>query len=212
MHSSLRNCPPQFYENCSNAIKKCRVCSAGAGQDTNRYETLAYQPIEPSLDFYTHPQAIKVKERKRAKEVEAREKKRNIDKEKSRMSRQGRAQEKTSASRLNKLVTQTVNSGATFNDGDLKALGGLIQIDSKLRHIKRSFTVTWDEYTSGLQQGTNSWLITVKDKDNKPHSLACLTEDTFAFLLTSAAQTQELKERCQKLEEELKTLKSQELA
>jgi hypothetical protein len=148
----MKNCPPDFYNNCSNSIFKCNYCRAGKGKYNNQ---LYYNPIvNNNLE---HPALKITKNRTKSKE-----------------SKLGRKEEQKI---VQSLIKQTINSGSIFNDGDISV--GDIKLDSKKRMNSVSFTITKAEYTKGISQNLDGWIITNKDNVR----LYALTEKAFIKLV-----------------------------
>ena len=112
----MKNCPPDFYNNCSNSIFKCKFCKAGSGSYTNK---LYYKPI---IDNNTQHPALLIQK----------------NTTKSKHSKLGRKEEQKI---VQSLIKQTINSGALFNDGDI-AVGDL-KLDPKKRTVlfKKAYTL-----------------------------------------------------------------------
>lgn len=166
---------------------KCWTCCAGRG--SIKSGRLLY---DPQLDIGVHPEAVAKVEReeleRQQKTIQKREAAAKVDKVKSKQVKTARKQEKKVADKINRIYTQTINSGAVNGDGDLKAFNGLIQADHKMRFTTKNFAVTWAEYKEGTAQGTNQWLITVKDEQGKLHTLVCLTDTLYNQLLSMLPQ------------------------
>jgi len=84
------NCPSEFYENCRNAIKKCKYCRAN-----NRSYPLQYDPYQ---DIGPHPAA-------------------SVSQTKSKQVKQALRQEHQT---VKQLIRTTIKSGAIYHDGDIK--------------------------------------------------------------------------------------------
>lgn len=177
---SLTNCPSEFYESCTNATALCHKCSAGFGASKTR----VYYSPNPNSPFcygdHPHVQEKKLLEKSEKLVVASK-----IDRKKSRQIKSAYNSERLCA---DKVIKQTVRSGARYGDGDFQSLDGLLQGDHKLRYNTKNFNVTWDEYTSGRRAGTNSWFISVTGDDDKPHTLVCLTMDAYTALLNLAVK------------------------
>lgn len=156
----MRNCPSPFYENCANALKKCRSCRAGRG---NRQGPLHYAPrTDESPAFDEHPMAGK-------------------DIKRSQRTKQARKWEKQEANRLGKPTKQ---SGAVSHDGDAKRWVGdrEVRIELKDRGRRKSFNLTLDEYEKGRRQGIEAFGIKIKDDTGRSRTVYLVDEDLFKEL------------------------------
>jgi hypothetical protein len=184
----MRNCPIDYYQECSNANKKCKVCSAGNA--LNASGNVYFEPIEGSdKTVYTHPHWEIVKELREANREEAltktREKKDRSYIEKSRVVKAGLKSEKYVAERI---VKGTVKSGAVHRDGDYSILDGLAQADHKLRTKTKNFNLKWEEYKKGIATGTDHWLISVIDEHGNTHTVVSMTLEAYTRLLSLAKE------------------------
>lgn len=160
---NLFNCPLEYYNNCSNRIKRCNNCLAGKGSTKLYYDPISLDYSELSLR--NHPSYIP-------------KQKKLIDKAKSKQIKQSYQHESVIQE---KLIKKTLRSGAVFGDGDLKALDDFLQIDVKKRFNTTSLGITEAEFNKGKNQGTNVWTVT--NKNDK--TVVIMTEEVFSVLLAS---------------------------
>lgn len=184
----MRNCPIDYYQDCSNANKKCKLCSAG--KSLNASGNVYFEPIASSdKTVHSHPHWEIVKElREAAKEealTEERVQKDTAYREKSRVVKAGLKSEKYIAERI---VKATINSGAAHGDGDYSILDGLAQADHKLRTKTKNFNLKWEEYKKGTSTGTDHWLISVIDEHGNTHTVVSMTLKAYTKLLSLAKE------------------------
>lgn len=187
----MRNCPIDYYQECSNANKKCKVCSAG-----NSLNASGYVYFEPTADSdkkkELHPHWEVVKELKEAAKEEALTKKGeqrdSSYKEKSSVVKAGLRSERYVAERI---VKGTLNSGAVHGDGDFSILEGVAQADHKLRTKTKNFNLKWEEYRKGRATGTDHWLISVLDEQGNTHTIVSMTLEAYTRLLSLAKKGKE---------------------
>lgn len=161
--TSLRNCPPEFYQNCRNAIRCCRQCRAGSGSPEARLFYIGQEEIGRH-PFYHKPKKVKQIDHAKSAEVK----------------RALKAEAKTAE----RIARKTVASGRVNHDGDLLNLDTL-RVEHKLRKAgTETFTVTASEYRKGLEQGIDVWAIKV---DRGP-TVYFLKEETYCWLLSLAAK------------------------
>ena len=157
----LRNCPPDFYNNCKNANSACRQCAAGLGPPGGK---VYYKPVD--LDQPKHPYAPsyeKAKVVRRAQQVE-----KDIAKE---------------------IVKGTLRSGAALGDGD-HLLKGELRQEVKDRGARSSWNLTWTEYDKGRRQGIEVYAISVVCPDGKRRTMYMMEPDLFtAFLAAFGSPT-----------------------
>jgi hypothetical protein len=186
MSDQLRNCPAEFYNNCSNALIKCNLCGAGSGRPVSK---VLYRPVNiDNLEVHPYLEVLKQEKRSLQKKQKSSPCK---DVVKSKQIKEALRHERTLTDNI---IKNTRRSGAEFGDGDKSILQGLIKMDDKRRFNTRSFTLSWDEYQKGLRQGLNSWSITVDENPGEPanpptitHTVMILTLDAFTTLLSLAA-------------------------
>jgi len=163
------NCPDEYYNNCANRIKKCKRCLCGEGTKYNQCHYLAIDPALPMHPYQVEQLKLKTEEIKAKKSTAT-------YKANSKRVKAGYKQE-------DQLLKKTLRSGAVHGDGDLKALNGIVQIDSKLRTKGASFTVTKAEYEKAIAQGTNAFVITLQEVNRQG---VFLTYELFVKLLELA--------------------------
>lgn len=129
----LKNCPREYYINCSHALVHCKSCSAGKGRPTMR---LMYKPIN---DLGPHPYSTKGKDRAKQKRQ-----------------REAKNAEKVAAETIAKL---TLGSGAVRGDGDFHVLES-IRVEHKDRGERNCITVTTAELKKGWAQQIQAFAIT----------------------------------------------------
>ena len=155
---NLRNCPPEYYENCLNAARWCLRCAAGYGRKGSK---LYYQPRDETLAPHPH----------------------GTDRERSYQIKRARREE---AKARESLVRATVNSGAVYGDGDY-LIAGWLRCDHKHRQKPgKQFYLSLAEYHKGLKQGIESWIITIHPQEGETLRGVFLTEQAFARLLREA--------------------------
>lgn len=187
----MRNCPIDYYQECSNANKKCKICSAGKALNANG--PVYFDPITTSnKELDSHPHWEIVKELKQAAKEEALTKKTaqrdSSYKEKSRVVKAGLKSERYVAERI---IKGTVNSGALHRDGDFSVLDGLAQADHKLRTKTKNFNLKWEEYKKGVATGTDHWMVSVIDEYGSTHTVVTMTLEAYTRLLSLAKQGKE---------------------
>jgi hypothetical protein len=153
----LKNCPEVFYLNCKNANKKCKICDAGRGSSR-----LYYDPIEE--DDIPHPQKNILKAEKTEATISKRKSK---DKVISTVVRKAlRKENKVLQGLADKAGTDcvfTVGSGRVNGDADA-VIGGL-RVEHKYRSNSKTITVTPKEWTKGVKQGVDAFVITAQSDD-----------------------------------------------
>lgn len=152
-------CPPKFYDNCSNQLAKCRVCTAGAGS-----KKLYYEPIlEDQEELLKHPL--------------------EVDYEKKQILRRAKHVEKTIERDIAKA---TRRSGAVNNDGDIHLLNDELRVEAKDRGERKSWNLTWNEYTKGVKQSIDIYAISVECPDGKRRTMYVMEESLFTDWLALA--------------------------
>lgn len=170
LRSRLRHCPEAYYENCRQAQVSCRVCGAGFG---GVLAPVRYEPRDEGLS--PHPY-----EERRQRRLQARALRRQ-------RAMAARRHERVETMRLGRrLARQTLASGAVGHDGDAQLLQGLLQVDYKVRSGQH-FRLRYEEYESGLRQGTNVWHLTLRRPDGQRLRLVCVTVELFERLVGYAS-------------------------
>lgn len=142
----LKNCPIEFYNNCTQAMLQCHRCSAGNPRAT----ALRY---EPTVDLGQHPITVKptstelTPTKDIAKSVQVRK---ALKGERRQIDRVNRAVGHTAAQ-------ATKGSGRVNHDGDAAHLG--FKVERKHRFNSGSVTVTKQELTKGALQGIDIFEI-----------------------------------------------------
>lgn len=149
----MKNCPDKFYDNCKNAVFKCNICKAGFGTSNSK---LFYNPIDNDFCLIKHPIEDKKTNKKASKAI-----------------KQGLNEE---SKIVKQWISKTIKSGSVLGDGDIKV--GDLNLDVKTRTTTKSFSVSNQEYTTGLKKGYDGWIIVNKDGQR----MICLTEDSFLKL------------------------------
>lgn len=153
--STLRNCPSEFYFNCSNRINRCKVCCAGNGPTQGQ---LFYAPIDHAL--LKHPY-----EKDQKKVIRLRQAK-QVEKDVAR-----------------EIVRGTIRSGAALGDGDHHLLNGTIRLEVKDRGERKSWNLTWEEFQKGQKQGISTYAVSVKCPDGKTRTMYMMDHDLFTQFL-----------------------------
>lgn len=144
-------CPPNFYNNCDNQLSKCGACTAGHGS-----HKLYYEPIKDTEDLQNHPlvkDANRQQILRRAKSVEQ-----SIQRD---------------------IAKGTVRSGAANGDGDIHLLKDELRVEAKDRGARKSWNLTWAEFTKGLKQGIDIYAISVECPDGRRRTLYMMEEQLF---------------------------------
>lgn len=179
----LKNCPSIYYANCINAGLKCKSCFAGTSNNSFK---LLYSPIEKDEDLLVHP--AQQDSRDDWQEKHHTKNKKQIDKVKSTLVKKALKKESTVcqsiADEAGVFFIPTIASGRVKGDGD-GTIGG-ISVDHKYRTTSNSFTVTRSEYTKGIAQGVQAWVVTNVNDKNKDETCVVLTKETFIQLLQDA--------------------------
>jgi len=153
----MRNCPDVFYNECANAIAKCRTCKAG--EMSGRLGKLYYESL--TGEHPVHPSQIDQNKRKRLKEAQTVEK------------NQRRA-----------IADATLRSGAALGDGDTSLLGGELRLETKDRGVKRSWNLTLAEWEKGQRQRIDAYGITIEHPETgKKLTLYMMSEAMFGMFL-----------------------------
>lgn len=156
----MKNCPIEFYSNCSEAMRSCRNCVAGTGS-----KALYYKPNE---DIGEHPMANWRAERNK----------------RSRIVKNAQATERRIAESI---VKGTLRSGAVLGDGDHLLLGTIRQEVKRRGTPRSSWNVTLEEYDKGIRQGIEVFAIEIERPDtHRRETLYCCTEELFTRLLAAA--------------------------
>lgn len=148
----------EYYANCANKLKKCKACKAGAG-----FQRLFYEPVEPGLD--NHPYQVDEKRQKvqrRAKHVEE--------------------------SIVRDIAKGTIRSGAVNGDGDIHLLNDQLRIEAKDRGERKSWNLTWAEFTKGLKQGIDIYAISVDCPDGQRRTMYMMENQLFTDWLALVKQ------------------------
>ena len=144
-----KNCPPAYYYNCLNQMSKCKSCTAGTGN-----AKLWYEPEDTTL--LNHPATKDVKRQaiqRRAKQVEQ-----SIQRD---------------------IARGTVRSGAANGDGDIHLLKGELRVEAKDRGQRKSWNLTWDEFTKGIKQDIDIFAISVECPDGKRRTIYMMEDYLF---------------------------------
>jgi hypothetical protein len=172
----MDNCPNDFYLNCKNSGRKCKICAAGFRKNGR----LFYDPVD---DLGLHPIQKQPELDKGTDQAQA-EKTEN-QKQQSRYIKGGFRNERKTLRRIRRKVSPsvirpTLRSGAVHGDGDYYLLQGILRGDAKRRFKAKSFTLKWEEYA---KRGViNHWYITI-ERDGIEHTVVVLTERAFVDLL-----------------------------
>jgi hypothetical protein len=154
------SCSQEYYENCKNQLIKCKSCLAGTGS-----RSLYYEPLEKDIGLDQHPYS---KDNKRQKiQRRARHTEKSIERD---------------------IAKGTVRSGAANGDGDIHLLKGELRVEVKDRGERKSWNLTWDEYSKGLKQGIDIYAINVECPDNKKRRMYIMEEQLFMEWLALARQ------------------------
>lgn len=129
---NLKNCPREFYLNCSHALVHCKSCIAGGGRPTMK---LQYKPIN---DIGAHPAST------------------GKDKKKQQRLREAKLAEKRAAESIARM---TLASGAARGDGDYLVLDSM-RVEHKDKSNQYSITVSKAEITKGWLQDIQMYAIT----------------------------------------------------
>jgi hypothetical protein len=159
----MKNCPTEFYANCSNANVKCFSCCAGRGTPKSK---LHYEPISNCESLAVHPYSVDKAKQQRLKQAKAVERK-----------------------VINSLAKGTLRSGAAAGDGDALVLSQL-GCEIKDRGERSSFNLTLTEYNKGIKQGVDIFAISIIRPDTKQSErVYLLTEGLMTQLLAIAKTT-----------------------
>jgi hypothetical protein len=158
----MRNCPEEFYRNCSQQLTSCHVCCAGMGTVKHPHQ---YQPLSSNPDLlhpYTPP--AKVAKKKPKNLVKSKEVKIALKREKSSVA---------------SLARSTLGSGRFRHDGDAIHLDAL-RVERKTRFKSRAVSVTSVELVKGKQQQIDVFEI---DLPLCRETYYVLTEQTYQDLI-----------------------------
>lgn len=158
MKNELNNCPTTYYRNCSNALKKCKVCRAGFGRLSGE---LFYLPKLQDKDLLDHPSTKPLKGTKQSIYRRSRQTEKNIEQS---------------------IAKATLRSGALNHDGDLLFLESL-RVEVKDRGIRSSWNLTWKEFSKGKDQHIDIYAINIECPDGKKRVMYMLEEDLLSELL-----------------------------
>jgi hypothetical protein len=162
----MKNCPINFYNNCSNAMLMCHKCAAGNCRRT----TLFYTPKE---DIGEHPITFK-------KEVEKPKK----DLAKSRLVKKALKGEQKQIDKINSQIPGTARatlaSGRVRHDGDALHLD--LRVERKHRKYYRSVTVSATELAKGRKDAIDVFEIFLEDAGRTYY---VMPEDTYINLLSA---------------------------
>lgn len=157
----LKNCPQDYYDNCTNAVIHCKHCSAGSGSSINK---LKYQPADTNLPIRSHPAY-------------------NLNKKVTKQGKYSKSGRRTEHKITQNLIQKTINSGALLGDADIKV--GNLKLDIKKRHNTNSFTLTTSEYKQGLTKDYHGWIIENKNGER----VYILREDVLLLLMQTLQKT-----------------------
>ena len=174
----LRHCPDIYYEGCLNATRLCLQCAAGYGRVGGK---LHYQP-RPGAPT-PHP----FRRLQREASLTQEQQKRVTQQQRSQIVKRARQEEERARQSL---IQATVNSGATYGDGDYK-LTDWLYCDHKHRQKcpNKQFNLTLAEYEKGVAQGIHSWVVTIHPQPGQTLRGVFLTEEAFARLLSESKIT-----------------------
>jgi hypothetical protein len=155
----MRNCPDDFYLNCSEALIECYRCVAGLG---NLSQRLRYKPINAQIEhpYTTAPAKLKVKDLNKSRQV------------KTALKREQAA--------VPELARATLASGRLRHDGDAVHLDAL-RVERKTRFKSRAVSVTSKELVKGKQQQINVFEI---DLPLCRETYYVLTQQTYIDLIS----------------------------
>lgn len=155
-NNKLRNCPPRFYQNCTNAQVRCKQCIAGSGKQGLYYEPYAILEDHPASNW-KQDKIARQKIQRQAKQTETK--------------------------LAQTIARKTVGSGAVNHDGDL-LVAESIRVEVKRRGTRKSWNVTCQEYDKGLLQGIDVFAIEIERADTGDRqTLYCCTEDFFTSVV-----------------------------
>ena len=152
----MKNCTDEFYNQCANAQKKCRVCAAGTGGNSCK---VFYQSLTGDNPNHPYkPDQQKQKRLKQAKQVEQKQ--------------------------LQAIAKATLRSGAVLSNGDGELLSGTLRLETKDRGTRSSWNLTLLEYEKGQRQGIDIYGITITHPvTGKNHTMYIMEERLVGHLL-----------------------------
>ena len=152
----MKNCPDEFYNQCANAQKKCRVCAAGTGGNSCK---VFYQSLTGDNPNHPYkPDQQKQKRLKQAKQVEQKQ--------------------------LQAIAKATLCSGAVLGNGDGELLSGNLRLETKDSGVRSSWNLTLPEYEKGQRQGIDIYGITITHPvTGKNHTMYIMEERLVGHLL-----------------------------
>lgn len=162
----MRNCPDEYYKQCANALKKCKVCAAGSGSTSSK---VLYKSTTGELLF--HPHTPNIKKQKRLKEAKRVEDSQRIA-----------------------IANSTIRSGALLGDGDTSLLRGTLRMETKDRGVRKSWNLTLEEYEKGKQQGIDIYGITIKHPETGKQLTMYMIEERMAGLILALIKNQQERE------------------
>lgn len=162
-----KNCPIEFYSNCSNALILCNKCIAMRSSA----KKLHYNPISIEGNLGKHPEEGKSKTKARKIQKRA---------------------VKTEQDLKNNIAEGTLKSGAVLGDGDLSLLNGDLKVEVKDRGNSASWNLTHKEYMKGKKQGIDAYAISAVGPDNTRRTIYMLEEGIFYNLLALLKQVKQL--------------------
>lgn len=163
----MKNCPDEFYSQCANALKKCKVCAAGAGSNNCK---VFYQSLTGENPQHPYkPDQQKQKRLKQAKQVEKKQ--------------------------LQGIAKATLRSGAALGNGDGELLSGTLRLETKDRGVKKSWNLTLPEYEKGQQQGIDIYGITITHPVTGKSLTMYMMEERIAGHLLALIQKEQTKDK-----------------
>lgn len=153
-------CPAQYYQNCSNQLIRCKSCVAGTGS-----RSLYYDPIEKDIGLDHHPHQKDSRRQQILRRAKDTEKKIERD-----------------------IARGTVRSGAANGDGDIHLLKGELRVEAKDRGARKSWNLTWEEYSKGQRQGIDIYAISVECPDGKRRTFYMMEDQLFNEWLANVKQ------------------------
>lgn len=158
------DCPEEYYNNCQNALYKCKNCRAGEYKKGK----LWYVPLETKPELKKHPaekSSFKQKRTQEAKYVEKRVKE-NIAK-------------------------GTLRSGAARADGDIHLLNNSrkLRLEVKDRGRRNSWNLTYSEFLEGKRDRIDIYAISAECPDQRRRTFYMMEEEFFTDLLALLQQS-----------------------
>lgn len=159
----MKNCPDEFYNQCANAQKKCKVCAAGTASNSSK---VFYQSLTGDNSSHPYkPDQQKQKRLRQAKQVEQKQ--------------------------LQTIAKATLRSGAALGNGDGELLSGSLRLETKDRGVRRSWNLTLPEYEKGQRQGIDIYGITITHPVTGKNITMYMIEERLAGYLLALIQKEQ---------------------